>query len=145
MKFKKLAISLVLVILLATPVFAHSGGTDGYGGHYNHSTGEYHYHHGESAHKHWDMNGDGYLDCPIDKRTTSEKAPTYSWEQKRDELLEKYSTKSTEETQEQIKVETKEPKSTQYTIIIVVCCLSAFMLLVVYVPAAIRHFRDRKQ
>ena len=33
-------------------VYAHPGRTDEYGGHYNHSTGEYHYHHGESAHQH---------------------------------------------------------------------------------------------
>ncbi len=31
---------------------AHSGRTDGSGGHYNHSTGEYHYHHGKPAHDH---------------------------------------------------------------------------------------------
>lgn len=33
-------------------VFAHSGRTDSSGGHYNHSTGEYHYHHGYPAHQH---------------------------------------------------------------------------------------------
>lgn len=33
---------------------AHSGGTDSAGGHYNHSTGEYHYHHGHPAHQHPD-------------------------------------------------------------------------------------------
>lgn len=32
--------------------FAHTGGTDGSGGHYNRSTGEYHYHHGYSEHQH---------------------------------------------------------------------------------------------
>ena len=32
--------------------FAHSGGTDSNGGHYNRYTGEYHYHHGEKAHQH---------------------------------------------------------------------------------------------
>ena len=34
--------------------YAHSGGTDSAGGHYNHSTGEYHYHHGHPAHQHPD-------------------------------------------------------------------------------------------
>lgn len=34
------------------PAAAHSGGTDENGGHYDHSTGEYHYHHGHSAHQH---------------------------------------------------------------------------------------------
>lgn len=34
--------------------FAHSGRTDGDGGHYDHSSGEYHYHHGYPAHQHED-------------------------------------------------------------------------------------------
>lgn len=47
-------------------VNAHPGRTDGSGGHTNHSTGEYHYHHGHAAHDHYDMDGDGVLDCPYD-------------------------------------------------------------------------------
>lgn len=31
---------------------AHSGGTDASGGHWNHKTGQYHYHHGYPAHQH---------------------------------------------------------------------------------------------
>lgn len=34
--------------------FAHPGGTDSEGGHYDSSAGEYHYHHGYSAHQHED-------------------------------------------------------------------------------------------
>lgn len=34
--------------------FAHSGRTDGDGGHYDSATGEYHYHHGYPAHQHED-------------------------------------------------------------------------------------------
>lgn len=34
------------------PVFSHPGKTDSSGGHYNRSTGEYHYHHGYPAHAH---------------------------------------------------------------------------------------------
>lgn len=45
---------------------AHSGRTDSKGGHWNRSTGEYHYHHGYSAHQHKDMDGDGKLDCPYE-------------------------------------------------------------------------------
>lgn len=45
--------SVVFTILCCVSIsFAHSGGTDSNGGHYNHSTGEYHYHHGYSAHQH---------------------------------------------------------------------------------------------
>lgn len=44
----------LILLSLALPVLAHSGRTDSSGGHYNRSTGEYHYHHGYSAHQHPD-------------------------------------------------------------------------------------------
>ena len=54
-----------LCIFILTPIIsAHSGKTDSSGGHYDRSTGEYHYHHGYSAHSHYDMDGDGIRDCP---------------------------------------------------------------------------------
>lgn len=37
-----------------TAAYAHPGATDANGGHYDHSTGEYHYHHGYPAHQHPD-------------------------------------------------------------------------------------------
>ena len=52
---RSLALLLFLCVLLSaltSSVFAHSGRTDAYGGHTNHSTGEYHYHHGKPAHQH---------------------------------------------------------------------------------------------
>ena len=55
---------LAVVVSLALCVNAHPGKTDGAGGHTDRSTGEYHYHHGYSAHNHYDMDGDGNLDCP---------------------------------------------------------------------------------
>lgn len=55
-----------LMLFLPVTVMAHPGRTDGRGGHTNHSTGEYHYHHGYSAHQHYDMDGDGKADCPYD-------------------------------------------------------------------------------
>ncbi len=51
---------------LAVPASAHAGKTDGNGGHYDHSTGTYHYHHGYPAHQHFDIDGDGVVDCPYD-------------------------------------------------------------------------------
>lgn len=54
----------ILFFILPTVAFAHPGRTDGNGGHYNRSTGNYHYHHGYTAHDHYDMNGDGTEDCP---------------------------------------------------------------------------------
>lgn len=55
---------LFLVLILLMPIaFAHSGRTDSKGGHYNRSTGEYHYHHGYPAH---DICG---INCPYKKST----------------------------------------------------------------------------
>ena len=65
--FFAFALNIALFIqLLAIGASAHSGGTDSNGGHYDHSTGEYHYHHGRPAHNHYDIDGDGYRDCPYE-------------------------------------------------------------------------------
>ena len=69
MKVRKwlcLTLSLLLVISIPVAVSAHPGKTDGQGGHYDRSTGEYHFHHGYPAHDHYDMDGDGIPDCPYD-------------------------------------------------------------------------------
>lgn len=50
----------MFVAILLPNAFAHSGKTDSNGGHYDRSTGEYHYHHGYSAHQHYDG------ECPYD-------------------------------------------------------------------------------
>lgn len=64
-----IVIALIVFALLSflSVAFAHSGGTDEDGGHVNHSTGEYHYHHGEAAHKHTDTDGDMESECPYKK------------------------------------------------------------------------------
>ena len=54
------------MLLIPITASAHPGRTDANGGHWDNSTGEYHYHHGYSAHDHYDMNGDGVIDCPYD-------------------------------------------------------------------------------
>lgn len=65
MKRKILLLFIVLLVFVfAKNASAHSGRTDGKGGHYDHSTGEYHYHHGYPPHDHKDMDGDGKVDCP---------------------------------------------------------------------------------
>ena len=56
--------AIALVSVLASLSLLHSGKTDGNGGHYDSSAGEYHYHHGYSAHDHYDMDGDRIVDCP---------------------------------------------------------------------------------
>lgn len=52
LKKKVILILISFLILLSTLSCAHSGKTDSNGGHYDRSTGEYHYHHGYSAHQH---------------------------------------------------------------------------------------------
>lgn len=59
-----LAVCLSALLVLSVSVSAHSGGTDRDGGH--HDGDDYHYHHGYPAHDHYDMDGDGNLDCPYD-------------------------------------------------------------------------------
>ena len=46
MKRKIVLIIMSIMLLINTFSLAHSGRTDAYGGHYNHSTGTYHYHSG---------------------------------------------------------------------------------------------------
>ena len=42
----------LLLLLIPALALAHPGKTDSKGGHYDRSTGEYHYHHGYPAHDH---------------------------------------------------------------------------------------------
>jgi hypothetical protein len=59
-----ISIVALCISLLTIVASAHSGRTDSNGGHYDRSTGEYHYHHGYPAHDHYDIDGDGDIDCP---------------------------------------------------------------------------------
>ena len=64
--FHAVAVLLILVFFVfPLIVHAHPGRTDEQGGHTDHSTGEYHYHHGQSAHQHFDIDGNGSPDCPL--------------------------------------------------------------------------------
>ena len=58
------------VALFCFNVFAHSGGTDSKGGHYDYSDGSYHFHHGRPAHYH--PNGEcPYIQENKDSQTNS--------------------------------------------------------------------------
>lgn len=57
---KRFLLGLLAVLALCMAAAAHPGKTDSRGGHYNRSTGEYHYHHGYPAHQHIDGT------CPYD-------------------------------------------------------------------------------
>lgn len=73
-KISLILMSIVIIILgSCVAVFAHPGKTDSGGGHFDRSSGEYHYHHGYPAHQH--ENGT----CPYNKKsTTTEKAETFA-------------------------------------------------------------------
>ena len=51
-KVIKIFLILLTLILSSMYCYAHSGNTDANGGHYDRSTGVYHYHHGHPAHQH---------------------------------------------------------------------------------------------
>ena len=73
MMLVKLLIALAICLNLPVIAFAHPGRTDSSGGHTDHSSGDYHYHHGYPSHDHYDMDGDGIVDCPyrFDDKTGS--------------------------------------------------------------------------
>ena len=85
MRLWKLLFLLAFCMYLAVVVYAHPGGTDSDGGHTNHDTGEYHWHHGYQAHQHKDLDGDGDLDCPylFDNKTESSRNETEKTEENR--------------------------------------------------------------
>lgn len=62
-KIVVIIISIIVLLSYSIITFAHSGKTDPFGGHYDSSTGEYHYHHGYDAHQH--PNGN----CPYENST----------------------------------------------------------------------------
>ena len=64
--FRKVFFVLLAMFCLITIVYSHGGRTDSKGGHRDRSDGSYHYHHGYSAHEHYDIDGDGKKDCPYD-------------------------------------------------------------------------------
>lgn len=69
---KRVCASILIAALLTVYSSAHPGRTDSRGGHTNHSTGEYHYHHGYPAHDH--LGGV----CPYSSDTKTETAATSS-------------------------------------------------------------------
>lgn len=95
-----------LFSLIVAPVFAHPGRTDGKGGHTDSGTGEYHYHHGYSAHDHYDMDGDGIVDCPYDfDDKTNHDSVDCGYTSQTEEVK-----KETKEEKQEVKKETSQPK-----------------------------------
>lgn len=91
MLFVKLLLALAICLQLPVIALAHPGGTDSSGGHTDHDSGEYHYHHGYPAHDHYDMDGDGTVDCPykFDDKTGSSSNEAKSFDEQLEEELQK--------------------------------------------------------
>lgn len=87
----------LVVAALGVTALAHSGRTDANGGHWNHSTGEYHYHHGMSAHQH--PNGV----CPYDDNATEDTNNTAGSADKQDDWGSRYLELRKERLQEEAK------------------------------------------
>ena len=84
---KKILITIIaLLTILPSVSYAHQGRTDSSGGHYNRSTGKYHYHHGYSAHQH--VNGI----CPYEdnKEENNEKSSWEKYKESRENNTEKF-------------------------------------------------------
>lgn len=64
----------ILLLFCCSVSFAHPGNTDSNGGHYDRSTGKYHYHHGYPAHQH----PDGRCPYNYDDRTGWNSGPPVS-------------------------------------------------------------------
>ena len=77
---KKVLYCVVAVLLLCAalviPSMAHSGKTDSNGGHYDSTTGQYHYHHGYPAHQHTGGKCPYDYDDKTDHKSSSSKNPS---------------------------------------------------------------------
>ena len=118
MKTNKLLIVLIIALCISTITFAHKGRTDGNGGHYNRSTGEYHYHHGYGPHQH--PNGV----CPYDTSNNEDDESDLDaiWEENTEEDIEKVEEEENNNIEERVNniyttsTSTKEEtKETNYT------------------------------
>lgn len=115
----RLIVPIMVLIAIVFPASAHSGKTDGNGGHYDYSTGEYHYHHGYPAHSHYDMDGDGHIDCP------------YSFNDQRGYSSGSGGNKESGNRSGEPVCETEEAKQKDdnISILIFVCCIAFFVIL----------------
>ena len=142
--FFNLPIVIAIALALSLTVFAHPGKTDSTGGHTDHSTGEYHYHHGYSAHSHEDFDGDEILDCPydFDDRTDHSTGNSYkksfsTWSQEKTET-----TKVTTPTPTPTKAPQKQFNPSNDPLFLL--GLIIFSCLIVFLPAIINDFKTRR-
>lgn len=127
----RLAAGVCAFMVLACPAFAHSGRTDSKGGHYDRSTGEYHYHHGYKAHQH--DNGV----CPYDYKDATDHSLRKSTKPVRTSATPRPTVKPTVTTQPRATVAPAAKKEKSEQTEQVVTAVGAGSILCVYVLAAV--------
>lgn len=113
----------VSCILLFVPynVFGHPGRTDSHGGHYDHNTGTYHYHHGKPAHLH--PNGI----CPYMPTQSEDVVPSENSAPPEESLYYKETANSSPS-----KIEWTNNKNQLFGFKILVCVFSILIFLILY-------------
>lgn len=110
--YKHLLLSVILVFNLPVIiVLAHPGSLDGNGGHYDRSTGEYHYHHGYPPHQH--PNGE----CPydFDDQTNTDSGTGKSLNQTINSTIESATNTRVDTMNSEVKIQTTEQKDNSDT------------------------------
>ncbi len=138
MKFKKVltfTISFVLCLLICGLAFAHSGRLDENGGHWDHSTGTYHYHTGENAGKkqsssnsydyYYDEDDDDYYSGDINKLQQEINSKIAEISEKNGEIykLEKQLTEERENQSKQKKIYIKVIALLSFLIAVLICVI----------------------
>ncbi len=130
-------ISLVLCLSICGLAFAHSGRLDANGGHWDHSTGTYHYHTGENAGKSQsssdsydyyydeDDDEDNYYSGDINKLQQEINSKISEISEKNGEIY-KLDKQLTEERENQSK-----QKKIYITVIALLCCLIAILICII--------------
>lgn len=119
----------IILFLCSFPVLhvlAHSGKTDGSGGHIDHSTGEYHYHHGYPAHQHADFDGDGIIDCPYGFRDGTKKSDRNSGSSSENKNNEKSVIEDTPRAE--TNTGGKEPMEDWVVAVLCICAITVFSM-----------------
>lgn len=107
-----IALMLLVSCFVTVLVFAHGGRTDANGGHYDRSTGEYHYHHGYPAHQH----ANGVCPYDYDDKTNHPSGGSSGKDTTRKETQKESETLSWQEWRwEQIKIQKEEERKQQET------------------------------
>lgn len=128
-----ICIALLSIFLLSSIAFAHPGKTDEDGGHYDYSTGEYHYHHGYPAHQHTG----GQCPYEFDDRTGWNSGSSGSQNVSDGRT-------SRDSGVSDFKSEAHEKSSSPFRVFVVVLAALCALVFVVRTSARIRHRREEK-